>query len=53
MTEYMKISEAAEQFGLTIYALRYYEKASLMDPVKRNESGHRDYTEKISEEFAL
>ena len=42
----MKISDVSKMFNLSIDTLRYYEKEGLMDPVEKNESGHRDYIEK-------
>lgn len=37
--------EAAEITGLTTATLRYYEKESLLPPVKRNDQKYRQYTE--------
>ncbi|APB32296.1 MerR family transcriptional regulator [Vagococcus teuberi] len=39
----MKIKEAAEMFSLPIDTLRYYERIEIIPPVKRNESGYREY----------
>ena len=41
----MTISEVSEKYGLPADTLRYYEKAGLIPPVNRKESGVRDYTE--------
>jgi DNA-binding transcriptional MerR regulator len=41
----MKISEVSDQFGLSVDTLRYYEKIGLIPPVKRTDSGIRDYSE--------
>ncbi|WP_428054504.1 MerR family transcriptional regulator [Candidatus Avelusimicrobium stercoris] len=41
----MTISEVSEKYGLPVDTLRYYEKAGLIPPVNRKESGVRDYTE--------
>lgn len=41
----MKISEIAEQFNISSHTLRYYEKIGLIDPVSKNSSGIREYTE--------
>ena len=41
----MTISEVSEKYGLPADTLRYYEKAGLVPPVNRKESGVRDYTE--------
>jgi len=45
MEKSYSIAEAAKKFSLNPSALRYYEKIGLMEPVKKNESGHRRYTE--------
>lgn len=46
-TRTFSISEAAVQAGMSIDALRYYERAGLMlDPVERATSGHRRYSER-------
>jgi len=42
----MTISEVSETYGLSADTLRYYEKAGLIPPVNRKESGVRDYTPK-------
>lgn len=39
----MTISEVSKQYGLSADTLRYYEKAGLIPPVHRSESGLRDY----------
>ena len=41
----MKIHEVAARTGLSIHALRYYERAGLVAPIARAESGQRDYAE--------
>jgi DNA-binding transcriptional MerR regulator len=41
----LSISEAAEASGLTAHTLRYYERAGLLEPVSRDESGRRRYRE--------
>ncbi len=41
----MKIAEVCQKFDLTADTLRYYEKAQLMNPVKKDSSGRRDYQE--------
>ena len=38
--------EAAKITGLSTAALRYYEKESLLPPVKRNDQKYRQYTPK-------
>ncbi|MDO3412424.1 MerR family transcriptional regulator [Saccharibacillus sp. CPCC 101409] len=37
------IGEVAEKTGLSVPTLRYYEKEGIMPPVKRSESGLREY----------
>ena len=39
----MNIKKAAEMFDLNVDTLRYYERVGVIPPVKRNESGYRDY----------
>lgn len=39
------IKEAGEKLGLSIYTLRYYEKAGLMPEIARSRSGCRSYTD--------
>ena len=41
----LSVAEAAEVSGLSAHTLRYYERAGLLDPIDRNESGHRRYRE--------
>ena len=45
-TTALTIADAAKASGLSAHALRYYERAGLLDPIDRNESGHRRYREK-------
>ena len=42
----MKIAEVSEQYGISPDTLRYYERIGLIQPVTRNKSGIRDYSEK-------
>jgi DNA-binding transcriptional MerR regulator len=39
----LSVAQAAEASGLSAHTLRYYERAGLLEPVSRNESGHRRY----------
>ena len=39
----MTISDAARAAGVSAHTLRYYERAGLLDPIERGESGHRRY----------
>lgn len=44
MKEELTIQEVAVRTGLSVHALRYYERVGLLDPVSRATSGHRRYT---------
>jgi MerR family mercuric resistance operon transcriptional regulator len=39
----VRIGKVAKQVGITVEAIRFYEKKGLIDPPRRNESGYRDY----------
>jgi DNA-binding transcriptional MerR regulator len=39
----LSIQQVAQQTGLSIDTLRYYERIGLIEPVKRASSGHRRY----------
>lgn len=41
----MTITEVSTALGLSPDTLRYYERIGLIPPIKRNESGRRDYSE--------
>ena len=41
----MRIGKVANLVGITVEAIRFYEKQGLITPPKRNESGYRDYPE--------
>ena len=41
----MKIGEVANETGLSISNIRFYEKKGLLAPSRKEESGYRDYTE--------
>jgi DNA-binding transcriptional MerR regulator len=45
MATTLTIADAAKVSGLTAHALRYYERAGLLDPIDRDASGHRRYRE--------
>ena len=43
---HLSIGDVVERTGLTAHTLRYYEREGVLpDPVERNESGHRVYTD--------
>lgn len=46
MKNYYSIGETAEKLGIPQSTLRYYESEKLLDPVQRDESGRRRYTER-------
>ena len=39
------IQQVAEQTGLSIDTLRYYERIGLLEPISRAHNGHRRYTQ--------
>jgi DNA-binding transcriptional MerR regulator len=41
----LTISDAARASGVSAHTLRYYERAGLLDPIDRGQSGHRRYAE--------
>lgn len=41
----MTIAEVSRKYGLSADTLRYYEKEGLIPPVRRRESGLRDYSQ--------
>lgn len=41
----MRISEVSAKCGISLDALRYYERIGLLPPVNRKQSGIRDYNE--------
>jgi MerR family copper efflux transcriptional regulator len=43
----MRIGKVAKQVGITVEAIRFYEKKGLIEPPTRNESGYRDYPEDV------
>ncbi len=50
MENYLLISDAAKRVQVESHVLRYWEE-ELKLPIKRNEAGHRYYTEKDIEQF--
>lgn len=49
----MNMKEFSHLAGLSAYTLRYYEKIGLLKDVRRNSSGHRDFSTKDLEWIAL
>lgn len=43
---FLTIQEAAEETGLTVHTLRYYERIGLLMPVGRAANGHRRYSQR-------
>lgn len=43
----MKIGEVARRTGLTVEAIRFYEKQALIEEPPRSPSGYRDYSEGV------
>jgi DNA-binding transcriptional MerR regulator len=43
MADNYSIKQISQKTGLTLDALRYYEKIGLLPPAKRKENGHRFY----------
>jgi len=41
----LTIQQVAQQTGLSIDTLRYYERIGLLEPIGRAQSGHRRYTQ--------
>jgi len=41
----MKIGEFSKRIGISEYTLRYYEKVGVLEPIKRNRNGYREYLE--------
>lgn len=41
----MRIAEVSKKYDISANTLRYYERIGLLDHVRRNESGIRDYSE--------
>ncbi len=41
----LTIQQVAQQTGLSIDTLRYYERIGLLEPVGRAQNGHRRYTQ--------
>lgn len=46
-------AQVAEETGLSIDTLRYYEKAGLLDPVDRDGAGRRRFTDHHLEQLSL
>jgi DNA-binding transcriptional MerR regulator len=44
MTSEFTIQQVANATGLTVHAVRYYEKVGLLAPIQRAGNGHRRYS---------
>jgi DNA-binding transcriptional MerR regulator len=53
MATNLTIADAAKVSGLSAHTLRYYERAGLLDPIGRDDSGHRRYSEADLERIAF
>lgn len=51
--EGLTIGELASRTGVTLEAVRYYERIGVLEPVRRNEQGHRRYPLRVLEEVRL
>ncbi len=40
----LTIAQAAGEAGISAHTIRYYERAGLLAPIERNDSGHRRFT---------
>lgn len=51
----MRIRKLAEQAGVSVDTLRFYEKKGLLDQrhIQRSENGYRDYTDSAIEHVAI
>ncbi|NYI03615.1 MerR family transcriptional regulator [Allostreptomyces psammosilenae] len=43
MTNYRTPGEVADEYGVSLDTLRYYERVGVLNPVERGENGHRRY----------
>jgi DNA-binding transcriptional MerR regulator len=41
----LTIAEAAERAGISAHTIRYYERAGLLAPIERTDSGHRRFAD--------
>ena len=41
----MTINEVSKKLNITQVTLRFYEKTGLIDPIRRDKSGYRNYQE--------
>jgi DNA-binding transcriptional MerR regulator len=49
----MKIGEVANQAGVTVDTVRFYERVGVLAPAARTESGYRDYGPGVIERIRL
>src|SRR5262245_18981029 len=46
-TESLTIGKVAKQAGVTVEAIRFYEKKKVLEPATRRESGYREYSSNV------
>jgi DNA-binding transcriptional MerR regulator len=49
----LTIQQTAEETGVSVHTLRYYERIGLISPVERASNGHRRYSEKDVNEIVF
>jgi DNA-binding transcriptional MerR regulator len=49
----LTIQQTAEEIGVSVHTLRYYERIGLISPVERASNGHRRYSEKDVKEIVF
>ncbi len=47
------IAQVADAAGISVHTIRYYERAGLLAPIERNDSGHRRFTTRDVEWLVL
>jgi DNA-binding transcriptional MerR regulator len=52
-TRPLKIGEVARRAGVTVDAIRFYERRGVLPPAKRQPSGYRSYTDETVERIRL
>jgi DNA-binding transcriptional MerR regulator len=52
-TAWLKIGEVATRAGVTVDAVRFYERRGVLPPAERQPSGYRSYTDETVERIRL